>query len=98
MKGILKKSVSLLIVSVMLFTTLLISPINASAAQSPLTLEDSNISIWADPENVLNQQDITDFSANGNKLAALGGIQPYKRSTSSTKYYLFLPSYSRKKR
>ena len=92
MKGILKKSVSLLIVSVMLFTTLLISPINASAAQSPLTLEDSNISIWADPENVLNQQDITDFSANGNKLAALGGIQPYKRSTSSTKYYLFLPS------
>lgn len=92
MKKLFKKSTALLIALVLIMTTLLISPISATAAESPLTLENSGLSVWADPENVLTQSDVTDFNANSNKLALLGGIQPYKRSTSSSKYYLFLPS------
>lgn len=91
MKKTFKKSVSILIVLVMLLTTLLIAPMDASAAHSPTALEGADISIWADPENVLSQEAITDFST-GNNNATLGGIKPFKRSNSSTNYYLFLPS------
>lgn len=91
MKKSLKKTLSLLLVSVIVLTTLLISPITSYAAESPLKLESSNIAIWADAEKVLSQADIADFK-NGNKLAALGGVQPFKRSSSSSNYYWFLPS------
>lgn len=91
MKKSLKKTLSLLLVSVILLTSLLIAPITSYAAESPVTLESANLSIWADAENVLSQADITDFKS-GNKLAPLGGIQPFKRSSSSSKYYWFLPS------
>ncbi|MGN0521647.1 MAG: CotH kinase family protein [Eubacterium sp.] len=91
MKKAIKKPISLLLVAAILLTTLLIAPISASAADTPVKLEGSSLSIWADPENVLSQTNITDFNS-GNKLAVLGGITPHKVSTSSTTYYLFLPS------
>ncbi|MCH5321026.1 MAG: CotH kinase family protein [Eubacterium sp.] len=105
MKKTFKKSISLLIVLVMLLTTLLIAPMNSAAADAPTSLESKGISIWADPENVLSQEAIADFSS-GNNNAALGGIQPHPisssssgswggswgGSSSSTTYYLFLPS------
>lgn len=103
-----KKLISLLIIAVMLLTTLLIAPFNVMAADSVSTapdIESSLLDIWADPENVLSQADITDFSSNGNKLATLGGIRPHKifvgtsgiggiigGTPASTQYYLFLPS------
>lgn len=91
MKKSLKKTLSLLLVMVILLTSLLIAPITSYAAESPVTLEKSSLSIWADAENVLSQEDITNFKS-GNKLAPLGGVQPFKRSSSSSKYYWFLPS------
>ncbi len=91
MKKAIKKPLSLLLVAAILLTTLLISPISAGAAESPLDLEGSSLNIWADAENVLSQNDVTNFTS-GNKLAVLGGIAPFKRSTSSQQYYLFLPS------
>lgn len=90
MKKSLKKATALLVVLVLVLTTLLISPFSAYAVETVLELEGSSIAIWADPENVLSQNNIAEFSTN--KLATLGGIKPYKRSSGSTKYYLFLPS------
>ena len=91
MKKLSKKAVALITAVVLIITTLAVAPFTVSAAESPQTLEKSYISIWADAQNVLTQQDVTDFKG-GNKLSVLGGIAPFKRSTSSTKYYWFLPS------
>lgn len=79
-----------------LLTTLLITPI-ASYAATPVELEDSSLGFWADPENVLSQDAISNFSSD--KLATLGGVKAYRISTSNIgllggdrKYYLFLPT------
>lgn len=87
-----KQILSLLLTVAVLCTMIIAVPITASAAESPLTLEGSGIEIWADSEGVLSQTDVTDFTDNGSTLSMLGGIQPYKRSTSSSNYYWFLPS------
>ena len=82
---------AVLLAAVIVLTTLAISPLSASAAESAVTLENQSAPIWADAENVLSQTDIAEFNS-GDKLAALGGIAPFKRSTSSSNYYWFFPS------
>lgn len=77
MKKSLKKSISLLLVLVMLLTTFIVSPMTALAAKTsntPVYLENSGLEIWADPEGVLSQDTIA--SSSSDKLALLGGIQP----------------------
>lgn len=91
MKKMFKKITALIISAVILVTTLVISPFSAFAVSTAEELEGLNLQIWADPENVLTQEDVNTFNG-GDKLATLGGINPFKRSTSSEKYYLFLPS------
>lgn len=110
MKSTLKKSISMLLVAVMLVTTFVASPITASAASkttySAYYIESKGLSIWADPEGVLTQETVTNYSTD--KLALLGGIQPHIREATartsaitgsissitsySSDYYLFLPS------
>lgn len=85
-----KKIVSILVSMVIVFTTLFSSTISMYAA-TPVSLEGSTFSLWADPSNVLSQEKIDAFSSD--KLATLGGIKPFKNSSNSTSlYYLFLPS------
>lgn len=91
MKKTFKKMLAALLAAVIVLTTLAISPMSASAAESAVTLENQSAPIWADAENVLSQTDIAEFNS-GDKLAALGGIAPFKRSTSSSNYYWFFPS------
>lgn len=102
MKKTLKKAVAILTALVITLTALAISPISVSAADSPVDVESDKVAIWADAENVLTQADITDFT-NGNKLSALGGVQPFKRTASpggilggitggENTYYWFFPS------
>lgn len=99
MKKILKKPIALLLTVVIMATTLLIAPFTSSAAENAVTMEDYGLSVWADPQGVLNQTAIESFNA-GDKLATLGGIKPYARSSSSgtgfgggtTNYYWFFPS------
>lgn len=91
MKKTSKKIISLIVALVIIITSLAIMPITSSAAESPQTLEKSYLQIWADAQHVIDQQDIADFKG-GNKLSLLGGISPFKRSTSSSSYYWFLPS------
>lgn len=78
MKKSFKKSISLLLVLIMLLTTFVVSPLSALAAvNTAVGLESTGLDIWADPEGVLAQSNITDYSSNKNKLAMLGGIQPH---------------------
>ena len=91
MKRKMKKITALVISAVILVTTLVIAPFSAFAVSTAEELEGLNLQIWADPENVLSQEDVNTYNG-GDKLATLGGINPFKRSTSSEKYYLFLPS------
>ncbi len=90
MKRQLKKTAAVFLATAIAVTTLLISPFTSFAVSTALELENSGIAVWADSENVLTQDSITAFSTD--KLALLGGINPQKISTSSTEYYLFLPS------
>lgn len=93
MKKSLKKIIAVFIALTVLVTTFVISPFSAFAVGTAVELEDLNVEIWADPENVLSQEDITAFKS-GDTLATLGGINPFKRTTdrTSNNYYLFLPS------
>lgn len=91
MKKSFKKMLAVLLAAVIVLTTLAISPLSVSAAESPIALEGYSAPIWADSENVLTQTDITDYNS-GNHLSALGAIQPFKRSSSSGNYYWFFPS------
>ncbi|MDE6156181.1 MAG: CotH kinase family protein [Eubacterium sp.] len=85
MKKSLKKSISLLLVLVMLLTTFVVAPFSASAAVgTAVDIESTGLGIWADPEGVLSQSDVTDYSSNNNKLAMLGGIQPHAIEVSSS--------------
>lgn len=103
MKKLIKKTIAVLISAVILTTTLLISPFTALAAEDAVTVEGYGLSVWADPQNVLDQASIDSFNS-GDKLATLGGIKPYARSSSSSdsgifgsgsgpaNYYWFFPS------
>lgn len=90
MKKNVKKMLAILLATAIAVTTLAISPFSALAVDTAKALESSKFAVWADPSNVLSQQSVTNFSTD--KLATLGGVNPFKRSTSSSKYYLFLPS------
>lgn len=101
MKRIFKKFTAILVTLTILTSTLLIMPITASAASSPVDVEKYSLAVWADPQNVLSQAEIDSFNA-GDKLATLGGIKPYSRSSSTSgnigiiegtrNYYWFFPS------
>lgn len=101
MKRIFKKFTSILVTLTILTSTLLMMPITASAASSPVEVEKYSLAVWADPQNVLSQAEIDSFNA-GDKLATLGGIKPYSRSSSTSgnigiiegtrNYYWFFPS------
>lgn len=85
MKKSLKKSISLLLVLIMLLTTFVVSPLSASAAVgTAVGIEGTGLGIWADPEGVLAQNNVTDYSSNNNKLAMLGGIQPHAIESGSS--------------
>ncbi len=102
MKKSVKKVFAIFLALVIISTSLVAVPSIALASEDAVTVENSYIDIWADPQGVLSQNAITNFNS-GNKLASLGGIKPYKRSSSSgsssiigggsaANYYLFLPS------
>lgn len=90
MKKTTKKIISAILALTIIVTTLIIAPITSFAADSPVSLEKSYVSIWADPENYLSQFKVE--QASSNNLATLGGIKPYKTSSNSSTYYWFLPS------
>lgn len=75
----------------MVVTSIVIAPMTASAVDTPQALESSTIKLWADPENTLTQDDIDAFNA-GTKTSMVGAVGVFKRSSSSSNYYLFLPS------
>lgn len=86
------KFLSVLLAISVLVSTFVIVPLTASAA-TPVSFEGSSytFNVWADPDNVLDQDKVESFSTD--KLATLGGIKPYKISTGNTAvYYWFLPS------
>ena len=82
MKKSVKKVFAIFLALVIISTSLVALPSIALASEDAVTLENSYIDIWADPQGVLSQNAITNFNS-GNKLASLGGIKPYKRSSSS---------------
>lgn len=101
MKKSFKKTISVILALIMVMTTFLIAPLSANAA-TPVALEDAKIAVWADPEGVLTQAKIDEYSAGTNKTIALGGIQPFQIAARSGiggiggggtgNYYMFLPS------
>lgn len=86
-----KKTVSMLLALLMVLTTIFICPSVAQAVDTAPTLDNCGIDFWADPENSLTQADVTAFQ-NGIKTTMTGAVGAFKRSSSSSKYYLFLPS------
>jgi hypothetical protein len=106
MKKKTKALLSVLLVLTLLVSTFVFAPGSAQAATTPVDIESTSLSVWADPEGVLTQQSVTDFSG-GNKLATLGGIRPHAIAGSSgsgiggclggggstsSNYYWFFPS------
>ncbi|MBE6720679.1 MAG: hypothetical protein E7571_08535 [Ruminococcaceae bacterium] len=91
MKKYLKKVLSI-ILSVTIFSGVLVfMPKDAEAVESPLKVEGTAVSFWADPENRITQTDLTAF-ASGDKTSMVGAVGVFKRSSDSDNYYLFLPS------
>ncbi len=86
-----KKILSVILSLSMLASVAVAAPFVAEAVDTPRELEGSSISFWADPENRITQSDITAFSG-GDKTSMVGAVGVFKRSNSSDKYYLFLPS------
>ena len=86
-----KKILSVILSLSMLASVAVAAPFVAEAVDTPKDLEGSSISFWADPENRITQSDITAFSG-GDKTSMVGAVGVFKRSNSSDKYYLFLPS------
>lgn len=86
-----KRTVSMLLALVMVLTTLFVCPFIAQAVDTAGTLDSTTIDFWADPENSLTKEDINAFKA-GTATTMTGAVAVHKRSTSSTNYYLFLPS------
>lgn len=92
MRRTFKKSLALLLALVTIMTVLVIGPTSASAATTPVDLENSKIAVWADAENILDQETVDEFNAGTVKTNIVGAIQPYQLSAGSGNYYLFLPS------
>ena len=91
MKKSLKKILSILITLSLATSVLFAVPLVSEAVDTPAKLESSAINFWADPENRITQDDITAFTS-GDKTSMVGAVGTFKRSNSSDKYYLFLPS------
>ena len=91
MKKLSKKVISLLLSLTMLVGMAVVLPVTAEAVDTPKDLEGASINFWADPENRIEQSDITAF-ASGDKTSMVGAVGVFKRSNSSDNYYLFLPS------
>ena len=91
MKKITKSALSLILSLILAAGGLFAVPFVAEAVDKPVDLEGSSINFWADPENRITADDLTAFS-NGSKTAMVGAVGAFKRSNSSDKYYLFLPS------
>lgn len=73
----------------MITSSLVITPIVVNA-DTAVSLESYVLDFWADPENTLTQADIDAYSS-GTNTTLVGGVALHKR-TSSSNYYLFLPS------
>ena len=86
-KGIIAAFVALVIV----VTTICIIPLTVQAISTPQDLENTAVQFWADPENCVTENDLASYTA-GTKTAMTGAVGVFARSTSSTNYYLFLPS------
>lgn len=84
MKKSFKKSISLLLAILILLSCFSVSPFSASAATTPVALEEKNIKVWADAENKLTQGNIESFVSGTSKTTILGGIQPYQITGSSS--------------
>lgn len=91
MKKMIKKSISLMLSVIIAVTALCISPFMVQAVDTAGTLDSQKISFWADPEKTIMQEDINAFES-GTKTTMVGAVGAFKRSASSEKYYLFLPS------
>lgn len=89
MKKSLKRVISIVMAVLMITSSLVFSPIVASA-DTAVSLESYVLDFWADPENTLTQADIDAYSS-GDNTTLVGGVALHKR-TSSSNYYLFLPS------
>lgn len=92
MKKALKKSIAAITATAIMVTALLSVPFMAAASGAPdaQNLESSLLSVWADPENTLTQDDVTAFTS-GTKTTMVGGVGIHRIKTSGN-YYLFLPS------
>lgn len=86
-----KRIMSMLLALTLAVTSLLAVTMVAKAVDGPTTLESTAVNFWADPENSLTQEDIDAFTA-GTKTSMTGAVGVFKRSSSSSNYYLFLPS------
>ncbi len=89
MKKSLKKAICIIMAVLMITSSLAITPIVVNA-DTAVSLESYVLDFWADPENTLTQADIDAYSS-GSNTTLVGGVALHKR-TSSSNYYLFLPS------
>lgn len=92
MKKSIKKIIAVIAATAIAVTSLLSVPFFAAASSAPAAqnLESSLLSVWADPENVLTQEDVNSFGSS-NKLTLAGAVGIHKISSGSG-LYLFLPS------
>lgn len=86
-----KKAIAFLLSITMLVSALFVVPVVANATTSGVSVESYNVKLWADASNVLTQDDIDAFN-NGTKTSMVGAVGTFRRNTSDSKYYLFLPS------
>lgn len=89
-KRSLKKQLSFIMALIVMVTTMFAIPSVAGVAATPQSLESYTFKLWADPENMLTQEDMDSFNA-GTKTTMVGAVGFY-RVASSGNYYLFLPS------
>ncbi|MCR5208214.1 MAG: CotH kinase family protein [Eubacterium sp.] len=93
MKKSVKRIIAVISALAILAATLCAVPFVAYASGAPdaQSLESSLLNVWADPENVLTQEDVAAFKS-GNKTTMAGAVGIHKRTSSGSNYYLFLPS------
>lgn len=91
MKKKFKGIIAALVALVIAVTTICIAPLTAQAIGTPQDLESTAVPFWADPENSVTENDLASYTA-GTTTAMTGAVGVFARSTSSTNYYLFLPS------
>lgn len=86
-----KRILSLLLSLTLIVGAVVVMPITAEAISTPIELESTAVNFWADPENRIKQSDLYNF-ASGDKTSMVGAVGVFARSTSSSNFYLFLPS------